>query len=200
MVDAYIVSNLQESLGLTDEQFVKLLPLVKRLQSDRRASCRGAAARCASCGGCSSPGPRPRPRSREQLREVKRDETEGPDRVRKTTEAIDAALTPLQQAKFRVLESEVEQRIREVIGQARRQRMAPGPAAARAGRAVAGRLQAGPAGASSPLAAPRGLSYTPETMASNKKAGKGAAPDRTPRPRRRRRGGGKSKTPGRARR
>src|ERR1700682_6122754 len=37
MIDAYIVSNLQESLDLTDEQFVKLLPLVKRLQSDRRA-------------------------------------------------------------------------------------------------------------------------------------------------------------------
>ena len=36
MVDAYIVSNLQESLGLTDEQFVKLLPLVKRLLSERR--------------------------------------------------------------------------------------------------------------------------------------------------------------------
>ena len=32
MVDAYIVSNLQESVGLTDEQFVKVLPLVKRLQ------------------------------------------------------------------------------------------------------------------------------------------------------------------------
>jgi hypothetical protein len=36
LVDAYIVSNLQESLELSDEQFVKLLPLVKRLQSDRR--------------------------------------------------------------------------------------------------------------------------------------------------------------------
>ena len=36
MVDAYIVSNLQESLGLTDEQFVKALPLVKRLLGERR--------------------------------------------------------------------------------------------------------------------------------------------------------------------
>ena len=36
LVDAYILSNLQESLGLSDEQFVKLLPLVKRLQADRR--------------------------------------------------------------------------------------------------------------------------------------------------------------------
>ena len=29
MIDAYVVSNMQESLGLSDEQFVKLLPLVK---------------------------------------------------------------------------------------------------------------------------------------------------------------------------
>ena len=35
-VEAYIVSNLQESLGLSDEQFAKVLPLVKQLQTDRR--------------------------------------------------------------------------------------------------------------------------------------------------------------------
>ena len=38
LMDAYLISNLQESLGLTDEQFVKALPLVKKLQSDRRDS------------------------------------------------------------------------------------------------------------------------------------------------------------------
>src|SRR5262245_61089435 len=37
IVDAYVVSNLQESLGLSDEQFVQLLPLVKKLQTERRA-------------------------------------------------------------------------------------------------------------------------------------------------------------------
>jgi hypothetical protein len=36
MVDAYIVSNLQESLALTNEQFVDVLPLVRKLQADRR--------------------------------------------------------------------------------------------------------------------------------------------------------------------
>ena len=36
MVDAYVLSNLQESLGLSDDQFVRLLPLVKRLQAERR--------------------------------------------------------------------------------------------------------------------------------------------------------------------
>jgi hypothetical protein len=39
LMDAYLISNLQESLGLSDEQFGRALPLVKKLQSDRRASC-----------------------------------------------------------------------------------------------------------------------------------------------------------------
>src|SRR4030095_13113091 len=34
----YTLRNLQESLELTDDQFVKVLPLVKRLQTDRRAA------------------------------------------------------------------------------------------------------------------------------------------------------------------
>jgi Spy/CpxP family protein refolding chaperone len=62
----------------------------------------------------------------EHLREVKHEEIEGPERIHKTTEGIDAALTPLQQAKFRVLESDVERRIREIIAQTRRQGMPGG--------------------------------------------------------------------------
>ena len=123
MVDAYIMSNLQESLGLTDEQFVKLLPLVKRLQSERRASMQGRRRAVRELRQLLESGTATEAQVAEQLREVKREEVEGPERVRKTTEGIDGALTPLQQAKFRVLESDVERRIREIIGQARRQGM-----------------------------------------------------------------------------
>ena len=78
MVDAYIVSNLQESLGLTDEQFVRLLPLVKRLQSERRG--RHAAARPRGARVAAAPrirDARPRPQVAEQLREVKRERDRG---------------------------------------------------------------------------------------------------------------------------
>jgi Spy/CpxP family protein refolding chaperone len=126
MIDAYIVSNLQESLGLTDEQFVRLLPLVKRLQSERRASMQGRGRALRELRQLLESGTATEAHVAEQLREVKREEIEGPERVRKTTEGIDAALTPLQQAKFRVLEADVERRIRQIIGQARRQGMAPG--------------------------------------------------------------------------
>jgi Spy/CpxP family protein refolding chaperone len=110
MVDAYIVSNLQESLALTDEQFTKLLPLVKRrgrtVRELRRLLESGTATEA---------------QVTEQLREVKRAEIEGPEKIRKTAEAIDGALSPLQQAKFRVLQADVERRIREILGQVRRQ-------------------------------------------------------------------------------
>ena len=36
IVDAYVISHLQESLGLSDEQYAKVLPLVTKLQGDRR--------------------------------------------------------------------------------------------------------------------------------------------------------------------
>jgi hypothetical protein len=51
---------------------------------------------------------------RRMLLEVKRQEDEEPIRVRRDREAVDAALTPLQQAKFRVLEAEVAQKIRSL--------------------------------------------------------------------------------------
>ena len=55
MVDAYVLSNMQESLGLSDEQFAQAIPLVKKLQRERREYLDGARARwCARCGGCCS--------------------------------------------------------------------------------------------------------------------------------------------------
>lgn len=122
MVDAYIISNLQDGLGLSDEQFVKLLPLVKRLQSDRRelATKRMQAMRemrrLLEAGGSSEA------RVVELLKQVKAVESEEPSMIRRDLEAVDAALTPLQQAKFRVLEIEVEFKIRELMNQIRRPR------------------------------------------------------------------------------
>lgn len=121
MVDAYIVSNLQESLGLSDDQFVKVLPLVNRLQKDRRehAARRFQALhemrRLLQSGGATEA------RVAELLKEVKSVENEAPAVQKKDLDAIDAVLTPVQQAKFRILEVEVERKIREVMGQIRAQ-------------------------------------------------------------------------------
>jgi Spy/CpxP family protein refolding chaperone len=122
MIEAYIVSNLQESLGLSDEQFVKCLPLVKRLMSDRRelAERRRRAVRelrqDLESGGATEA------RVAERLKEVKALEIEERERTRRNLEALDGALTPVQQAKFRVMELEIERRIRDVIAGIRQRR------------------------------------------------------------------------------
>ncbi len=119
MVDAYIVSNLQESVDLTDEQFVKVLPLVKRFQQERRET--GDARRRAlremrallQAGGATLE------KVTDKLGEVKALETQEGDQLRRNTEAIDGALTPVQQAKFRIMQIEVEQKIREILQEVR---------------------------------------------------------------------------------
>ena len=53
------------------------------------------------------------------LRQLKALDADGPAQTRKNLDALDALLTPVQQAKYRVLEVEVEQRMRELMNRAR---------------------------------------------------------------------------------
>ncbi len=119
MVDAYLVSNLQESLGLTDEQFARAIPLVKKLQGDRRQLLAERARTMREMRRLLRQGGATEAQVLELLGQLKTLDADGPIQNRKNVEALDAALTPIQQAKFRVLELEVEQRIREVMGRAR---------------------------------------------------------------------------------
>jgi hypothetical protein len=119
MVDAYVVSNLQESLGLTDEAFVKVLPLVKKLQTSRREHLLARARLLQELRGQMRSGTATEAEVRVTLQRLKDVEGGGSERVRAGMAELDAALTPLQQAKYRLLELEVEQRMRELMGRAR---------------------------------------------------------------------------------
>ena len=119
MVDAYVMSNLQESLGLTDEQFAKAIPLVKRLQTERREYYVERTRKVREMRRLLHQGGAPEAQVLELLRQVKALDADGPAATRKNLEALDAVLTPVQQAKFRVLELEVEQRMRELVSRAR---------------------------------------------------------------------------------
>jgi Spy/CpxP family protein refolding chaperone len=129
MIDAYLVSNLQESLGLTDDQFVKLLPLVKRLQTDRRSFQQRRMQALRDLRQLLRSGTATESRIEALLGEVKAVEAEEPSAIKKHLDAIDATLDPVQQAKYRVLEVEVEQKLRQILAEARRQNRpaAPGP-------------------------------------------------------------------------
>jgi Spy/CpxP family protein refolding chaperone len=120
MIDAYVISNLQEGLGLNDEQFVKLLPLVKRLQSDRRALAQRRQRTVGELRRLLQSGTATDARVSELLRELKAVETEEPAVIRRDRDALDAALTPVQQAKYRLMEVELDRRLRDLVSQARR--------------------------------------------------------------------------------
>ena len=113
IVDAYVVSNLQESLGLTDEQFTRLLPLVMKLHNDRRDLVHRRLQSLRELRRLLASGAATEAQVGERLRDVKKLEVDEPAMLRRDRDAVDAALSPLQQAKFRVLESEVEQKIRD---------------------------------------------------------------------------------------
>ncbi len=121
MVDAYVVSNLQESLDLTDEQFVKVLPNVKRLLDDRRRLFGERRRMLLGIREDLGSATVDEKRVAGLVQELKRIEGETAETQRKNLEAVDAALTPVQQARFRILELEVEQRIREMVRERRPQ-------------------------------------------------------------------------------
>lgn len=126
MVEAYIVSNLQESLGLTDDQFAKLLPHVKRLQKDRRDFAQRKGRTMGELRRILESGSATEPRVVELMKEVKAVEVEQVETVRKDMDAIDGVLTPVQQAKFRLLEVEVERKIRALMNDLRAPNRNPG--------------------------------------------------------------------------
>jgi Spy/CpxP family protein refolding chaperone len=118
MVDAYVISNLQESLGLTDAEFARVVPLVQKLQTDRRQFLVERTRKVREMRRLLHQGGASEAQVLDLLREVKALDSEGPGATRKDLDALDAALTPVQQAKFRVLELEVEQRMREFVRRA----------------------------------------------------------------------------------
>jgi len=127
MVDAYIVSNLQEGLGLSDEQFVKVLPLVKRFLADRREMAEQRRRALRDLRDLLQAGGATEAKVAERLREVKALETEEVDKLRGNLGALDAAMTPVQQAKFRIMQIEVEQKIREILREVRERRRGEAP-------------------------------------------------------------------------
>lgn len=119
MVDAYVIANIQESLGLTDAQYEKVVPLVNKLQKARREYFRERSQGLRRLRQLLSSGAGTEAEVVEALEAFKALETGGPAAAREQMAALDAVLSPLQQAKFRVFEVEVEQRMRRLMRRGR---------------------------------------------------------------------------------
>ena len=115
MVDGYFLGNLKDRLNLTDEEFGRVVPHVQRLQSDRRDLMRRRFRAMHALRKALLSGSATETSVEELLREVKAVEAEESAALRRDREAVDAVLTPLQQAKFRLLEVEMERRVRHAL-------------------------------------------------------------------------------------
>jgi len=119
MVDAYIVANIQESLGLTDDQYAKVVPLVTRLQKARRQYFEKRSEALRGLRRLLASGAAAEEEVKEALEALKAVEAEGPVRAHEQMEALDRVLSPLQQAKYRVFEMDVERRMRYLMRRGR---------------------------------------------------------------------------------
>ena len=127
MVDAYIANNLQETLGLSDDQLARALPLVRRLHADRRRFAERRFRTLRQMRLLAHSGSVTDARGSELVQELKAAEAEEAAGIRAGQEALDAVLTPSQQVKYRILEAEVEHRLRDVMARVRAERRnAPG--------------------------------------------------------------------------
>jgi hypothetical protein len=125
MVDAYIVANIQESLGLDEETYARIIPVVTKLQKVRRQFWEERRREEKKLRHLLRSGTATEAEVETHLTSLKALEVEGPRQIRRQMDELDALLTPLQQAKYRVFEGEVEDRLRELLRKARRDRGQP---------------------------------------------------------------------------
>jgi len=136
MIDAYLLANVQDALGLSDEQGAKVVPLVLKLQGDRRNFHRQRHKALGEMKKQLGSGTATEAQIADRMKALRALEGEELEAIRKDVEAIDKELTIVQQAKFRILEREVERKIQGLIKEYRERRVMSehGPQGDRRGR------------------------------------------------------------------
>lgn len=122
LFDAYFVMEAQQSLGLSDTQYPTFLTRLRTLQDTRRRHLAGRAAILADLGRMTAPRlarPADEGAIRERLTALQELESRSAAENRKAMSELDALLDPRQQARFRVVESQIEQRKLELMLRAR---------------------------------------------------------------------------------
>jgi hypothetical protein len=125
VVDAYLTMKVQQRLDLTDEQLSKTLPLIRKYHQARRELEHRRFRLLRELRQMMTSGTATDERVAPMLRDLKGVELELLTAIRQGMEAIDATLTPTQQAKYRLLESDIDRRLRDLRHRARRHLGAP---------------------------------------------------------------------------
>lgn len=128
LFDTMLVRQARRALQLDDAQYAQFVERVKMLQETRR---RGQQTRARMLNELQrNIGPRAAEpaseadvqRRLDALREL---ETQLAADMRRAYDAVDQILTPMQQARFRLLEEQIERRKLELVGRARQPRRSP---------------------------------------------------------------------------
>ena len=118
-LDSYVLIKAQDALKITDAQFPRFLQRLNALQTTRR---RNAAARrqiLATIARQLRATPVDEAGAREQVKALRELDMRAADELRKAYDALDEALEPVQQARFRLFEQQVERRQIELLMKAR---------------------------------------------------------------------------------
>jgi hypothetical protein len=122
LFEAYETMQAQDALHLTDAQYPMFLPRMKALQDARRRGTADRARLVASLARLTAPGAQSdESQIRAELKALDEAEARSRDEVRQATDALNQVLDVRQQARFRVLEEQMERRKVELLTRARRQ-------------------------------------------------------------------------------
>ena len=122
LFDAMLVMQAQNALSLTDAQYSQFLTRLRPLQEARRRNQQervrlmNELQRLVNPRSAQAP---PESDVRMRLDALRELEARSATELRRAYDAIDEVLTPNQQARFRVLEEQIERRKLELVGRAR---------------------------------------------------------------------------------
>ena len=126
LFDAMLVADAQQALALTDKQFPEFITRLRALQETRRANLQQRVKLMADLQRLSSPRAATPPDEavlKERLSALQELESRSAAELRRAYNQIDEVLDLRQQARFRVLEEQLERRKLELLMRARQNRL-----------------------------------------------------------------------------
>lgn len=128
LFDAMLAMQAQNALSLDDQQYPPFLRRLRALQEARRRNQQERVRLINELQRMTNPrNPKPaaEPEVKLRLNALQELESRSAADLRRAYDALDEVLTPLQQARFRVLEEQIERRKLELVGRARQKRPNP---------------------------------------------------------------------------
>jgi hypothetical protein len=112
ILDEYLLSKVQGALGLSDAVASQVIPLVAKLQKDRRNLLVRRRVSLRAIRDVLQSGRATELGISDLMAEVRATERESAVRLKNDLDAIDRKLTAVQQARYRILEDDVRRRVR----------------------------------------------------------------------------------------